>query len=81
MKQRSGPDKAPAESPSWRGDTKGRDLFLLKELLLEQGAGAIIIDLSTQRYASRADITPKDVAGHHPNGADIFKDVSRCFGC
>jgi uncharacterized protein (UPF0261 family) len=50
-------------------DTKGRELAYVKQLILAQGVPAAIVDLSTSGATGTGDVSPRAVAGHHPNGA------------
>jgi len=51
-------------------DTKGRELEFVRNQLRARGLRTVTVDLSTGGKPSQADVTPKEVARHHPNGAD-----------
>jgi uncharacterized protein (UPF0261 family)/ABC-type branched-subunit amino acid transport system ATPase component len=49
-------------------DTKGKELFYLKNCLDRVGIRTVTVDLSTSGAMSTANITPREVARHHPQG-------------
>jgi uncharacterized protein (UPF0261 family)/ABC-type branched-subunit amino acid transport system ATPase component len=49
-------------------DTKGRELFYLKNCLERLGIRTITVDLSTAGGNSTANVHPREVARHHPQG-------------
>jgi uncharacterized protein (UPF0261 family)/ABC-type branched-subunit amino acid transport system ATPase component len=49
-------------------DTKGRELFFLKQCIDKLGLRTVTVDLSTSGATSTANIHPREVARHHPNG-------------
>ncbi|MBI1773918.1 MAG: Tm-1-like ATP-binding domain-containing protein [Proteobacteria bacterium] len=49
-------------------DTKGLELAYVKALIEEDGAPAVLVDVSTTGKDSPADISASEVAGHHPGG-------------
>src|SRR5512134_3969627 len=49
-------------------DTKGRELFFLKQCIERLGLRTITVDLSTSGSTSTANVHPREVARHHPNG-------------
>ncbi len=49
-------------------DTKGRELFYLKQCIEKLGLRTVTIDLSTSGATSTANIHPREVARHHPQG-------------
>ncbi|MFM9883816.1 MAG: Tm-1-like ATP-binding domain-containing protein [Burkholderiales bacterium] len=49
-------------------DTKGRELFFLRNALEKLGLRAVTVDLSTAGKPSPAMIHPREVARHHPRG-------------
>ncbi len=52
-------------------DTKSEELGLMKSMIEIAGVPVVTIDLSTASgYASSADVTPNEVAQHHPEGPD-----------
>ncbi len=52
-------------------DTKGAELAFAVEMLARAGADPVLVDVSTSGPASHAkpDISAREVAGHHPDGA------------
>jgi uncharacterized protein (UPF0261 family) len=54
-------------------DTKGRELLYLKNCLDRAGVRTVTVDLSTSGAMSTANVTPREVARHHPQGeAAVF---------
>ena len=51
-------------------DTKGAELRFVRDVLVGEGLEVRLVDLSTSGRGSDADVTPQDVAAHHPGGAD-----------
>jgi uncharacterized protein (UPF0261 family)/ABC-type branched-subunit amino acid transport system ATPase component len=49
-------------------DTKGRELFYLRDCLEKLGLRAVTVDLSTSGKPSPAMVHPREVARHHPQG-------------
>ena len=49
-------------------DTKGRELFFLRNCLEKLGLRTVTVDLSTSGKPSPAMINPREVARHHPKG-------------
>ena len=49
-------------------DTKGRELFFLKQCIEKLGLRTVTVDLSTSGATSTANIHPREVARHHPQG-------------
>ena len=49
-------------------DTKGRELFFLKQCIDKLGLRTVTVDLSTSGATSTANIHPREVARHHPQG-------------
>ena len=49
-------------------DTKGRELFYLRDCLERLGVRTVTVDLSTSGKPSSAMIHPREVARHHPRG-------------
>jgi uncharacterized protein (UPF0261 family)/ABC-type branched-subunit amino acid transport system ATPase component len=49
-------------------DTKGRELFFLRQKLEKLGLRVVTVDLSTSGAASTANVHPREVARHHPQG-------------
>ena len=52
-------------------DTKGKELYFVRDLIANSGANVVTVDLSTQTLssASLADFTAESVAEFHPQGA------------
>jgi len=54
-------------------DTKGRELFFLRQCLERLGLRVVTVDLSTSGKTSTASVHPREVARHHPGGeAAVF---------
>ncbi|MBX3539205.1 MAG: Tm-1-like ATP-binding domain-containing protein [Chelatococcus sp.] len=51
-------------------DTKGEELVHIRDLIRADGVEAIIADLATLPHDGVADISAREIAGHHPGGAD-----------
>jgi uncharacterized protein (UPF0261 family) len=49
-------------------DTKGRELFYLKNCLDRLGIRTVTVDVSTSGATSTANVVPREVARHHPQG-------------
>ena len=49
-------------------DTKGRELFYLRQCLDKLGVRVVTVDLSTSGKPSPASVHPREVARHHPDG-------------
>jgi uncharacterized protein (UPF0261 family)/ABC-type branched-subunit amino acid transport system ATPase component len=49
-------------------DTKGRELFFLRNCLEKLGVRTVTVDLSTGSTPSPAMVHPREVARHHPKG-------------
>jgi uncharacterized protein (UPF0261 family)/ABC-type branched-subunit amino acid transport system ATPase component len=49
-------------------DTKGRELFYLRQCLERLGLRVVTVDLSTSGRTSTAHVHPREVARHHPGG-------------
>jgi uncharacterized protein (UPF0261 family) len=52
-------------------DTKGAELQFLRERIVALGGSPIVVDIGTKQATITADVTAREVAGHHPNGADV----------
>ena len=50
-------------------DTKGRELMFIRNCLDRAGIRTITVDLSTSGRPSSANVSPAEVARHHPKGA------------
>ena len=56
-------------------DTKGRELFFLRQCLERLGLRIVTVDLSTSGKPSPASVHPREVARHHPQGeAAVFSN-------
>ncbi len=56
-------------------DTKGRELFFLRQCLERLGLRVVTVDLSTSGKPSPASVHPREIARHHPKGeAAVFSD-------
>ena len=54
-------------------DTKGRELFYLRQCLEKLGLRVVTVDLATRGRPSPASVHPREVARHHPQGeAAVF---------
>ena len=49
-------------------DTKGRELFFLRQCLERLGLRVVTVDLATSGKPSPASVHPREVARHHPQG-------------
>ncbi len=49
-------------------DTKGKELFFLRQCLEKLGLRVVTVDLSTTGRPSPASVHPREVARHHPQG-------------
>jgi uncharacterized protein (UPF0261 family)/ABC-type branched-subunit amino acid transport system ATPase component len=49
-------------------DTKGRELFFLRQCLEKLGLRVVTVDLATSGKPSPASVHPREVARHHPDG-------------
>ena len=49
-------------------DTKGRELFFLRQCLEKLGLRVVTVDLATSGKPSTAAVHPREVARHHPDG-------------
>ncbi len=59
------------------GDTKQRELEYVKGLIEAAGVAATFIDVGTSGHRSSADVTPDEVARHHPDGAAAVRSEDR----
>ena len=56
-------------------DTKGRELFFLRQCLEKLGLRVVTVDLATSGKPSTASVHPREVARHHPDGERaVFSD-------
>jgi uncharacterized protein (UPF0261 family) len=58
-------------------DTKGEELAYLRALVIAAGADAITVDVGTRKPSIAADISAREVAGHHPDGAEATAGEER----
>ena len=49
-------------------DTKGRELYFLRQCLEKLGLRVVTVDLATSGKPSTASVHPREVARHHPEG-------------
>ena len=49
-------------------DTKGRELFFIRQCLEKLGLRVVTVDLATSGKPSPASVHPREVARHHPQG-------------
>ena len=59
------------------GDTKSRELRYVKDVIEAAGVPARFVDVGTTGHESDADVTPAEVAAHHPDGADAVRSDDR----
>jgi uncharacterized protein (UPF0261 family) len=59
------------------GDTKSRELRYVKDVIEAAGVPARFVDVGTTGHDSDADVTPAEVAAHHPDGADAVRSDDR----
>ncbi len=56
-------------------DTKGQELAYVKGLIEAEGVAACLVDVGIRSDGASADVTPGQVAAHHPDGPDaVFGD-------
>jgi uncharacterized protein (UPF0261 family) len=58
-------------------DTKGEELAYLRALVIAAGADAITVDVGTRKPSIAADISAREVASHHPDGAEATAGEER----
>ena len=59
-------------------DTKGAELAYVADVVRHRGLDAVIVDLGTTAHEPPPGaVTPDDVAGHHPDGADAVRSDDR----
>ena len=51
-------------------DTKGAELAYIRDLIRADGVAAVTADLSTLPHGGAADISAREIAGHHPGGTE-----------
>ncbi|MDH3704698.1 MAG: Tm-1-like ATP-binding domain-containing protein [Acidimicrobiia bacterium] len=59
------------------GDTKRAELEYVKGVIEASGVGATFVDVGTTGHESSADVTPAEVAAHHPDGAAAVESDDR----
>ncbi|MFD1197950.1 Tm-1-like ATP-binding domain-containing protein [Brucella gallinifaecis] len=57
-------------------DTKSGELFYARDLIQAAGIPVRIVDVSTQKTVSGADITAREIAQFHPDGVDAVLDLN-----
>ncbi|MCB9151506.1 MAG: Tm-1-like ATP-binding domain-containing protein [Caldilineaceae bacterium] len=50
-------------------DTKGEELRYVRDLIAAQGVATALVDVGIRSSGADADVTPQQVAAHHPEGA------------
>jgi uncharacterized protein (UPF0261 family) len=58
-------------------DTKGVELGFVRDLVASHGVPTVLVDVGTSGHRSSADITPEDLAVHHPDGPDAVRSTDR----
>jgi uncharacterized protein (UPF0261 family)/ABC-type branched-subunit amino acid transport system ATPase component len=58
-------------------DTKGEELRFIRDLIKDAGVRVKLVDLSTTSRSAGADVTPQEVALHHPRGATALASGDR----
>jgi uncharacterized protein (UPF0261 family)/ABC-type branched-subunit amino acid transport system ATPase component len=58
-------------------DTKGEELRYIRDLIKAEGVRVKLVDLSTTSRSAGADVTPQEVALHHPRGAAALASGDR----
>jgi uncharacterized protein (UPF0261 family)/ABC-type branched-subunit amino acid transport system ATPase component len=58
-------------------DTKGEELRFINEIIKETGVRTKLVDISTGGRSAGADVTPHEVALHHPRGAAALASGDR----
>jgi uncharacterized protein (UPF0261 family) len=53
-------------------DTKAEELRYVQSLIQSTGARSILADVSTRAYAGEVDVTAREIAAFHPQGADAI---------
>ncbi|MGH6913824.1 MAG: Tm-1-like ATP-binding domain-containing protein [Geminicoccales bacterium] len=51
-------------------DTKGAELAYVRDLIGAAGVPVVLVDVGTRSDGAGADVAPREVAGHHPGGAN-----------
>jgi uncharacterized protein (UPF0261 family)/ABC-type branched-subunit amino acid transport system ATPase component len=58
-------------------DTKSEELRFMRDIIKEAGVRVKLVDLSTTNRSAGADVTPQEVALHHPRGAAALASGDR----
>jgi uncharacterized protein (UPF0261 family) len=60
------------------GDTKGRELAYVAEVVRARGVDAVVVDVGTTAHEfADADVGPDEVAAHHPQGPEAVRSDDR----
>jgi uncharacterized protein (UPF0261 family) len=59
------------------GDTKSAELQYVKDVIEAAGVAAKFVDVGTTGHNSAADVTPGEVAAHHPDGPEAVQSDDR----
>lgn len=59
------------------GDTKAPELVYIRDVIRAAGVEALFVDVGTTDHASTADVTPAEVAAHHPDGSEAVRSDDR----
>lgn len=58
-------------------DTKGVELGYVRDVIARSGVPTVLVDVGTSGHRSTADVTPEQVAAHHPDGAQAVRSTDR----
>ena len=58
-------------------DTKGDELAYVRDMVAARGLNTVVVDIGTSGHRSTADVTPDDVAAHHPDGPGAVRSDDR----
>lgn len=59
------------------GDTKGTELRYVRDRVVAAGAPAVLVDVGTTSRDGVGDVSPAEVAAHHPDGPDAVFGTDR----
>lgn len=59
------------------GDTKGEELAWVADRIRAAGVEVVVVDVGTSSHDSTADVTPQQVAAHHPDGPQAVASQDR----
>lgn len=59
------------------GDTKERELRYIAAMVEAAGVSTRVVDVGTSGHTSTADVTPREVAAHHPDGPAAVESADR----